>query len=103
MRRPARIFILAGYPRWIFFGRSAMLDLAYQLCRFSGVLTNRRVWRYGPRSTNCRRTEIGRAHGLNSSHVEISYAVFCLKKKKKTDNLLFLKKKKHKRKAITTT
>src|SRR5690554_7207939 len=25
--------------------------------------------------------EIGRAHGLNSSHVRISYAVFCLKKK----------------------
>src|SRR5436309_10157398 len=24
--------------------------------------------------------EIGRAHGLNSSHVKISYAVFCLKK-----------------------
>src|SRR3989442_4578696 len=26
--------------------------------------------------------EIGRAHVLNSSHVRISYAVFCLKKKK---------------------
>src|SRR5690349_23978405 len=26
--------------------------------------------------------KIGRAHVLNSSHVEISYAVFCLKKKK---------------------
>ena len=26
-------------------------------------------------------TEIGRAHGLNSSHTVISYAVFCLKKK----------------------
>src|SRR5690606_39860480 len=26
--------------------------------------------------------EIGRAHVLNSSHVKISYAVFCLKKKK---------------------
>src|SRR5690349_23242390 len=25
-------------------------------------------------------------HSLNSSHVEISYAVFCLKKKKKTKN-----------------
>src|SRR3712207_6855558 len=29
--------------------------------------------------------EIGRAHGLNSSHANISYAVFCLKKKKKTN------------------
>src|SRR2546430_10918185 len=28
-------------------------------------------------------SEIGRAHGLNSSHSQISYAVFCLKKKKK--------------------
>src|SRR5574340_1470343 len=27
--------------------------------------------------------EIGRAHGLNSSHQKISYAVFCLKKKKR--------------------
>src|SRR5438874_9594415 len=27
--------------------------------------------------------QIGRATRLNSSHVEISYAVFCLKKKKK--------------------
>src|SRR6266496_4934853 len=26
---------------------------------------------------------------LNSSHVEISYAVFCLKKKKKTDRLYY--------------
>src|SRR6266576_5612195 len=30
---------------------------------------------------------------LNSSHVEISYAVFCLKKKKKLINMLFVKKK----------
>src|SRR6266511_3134290 len=32
---------------------------------------------------------------LNSSHVKISYAVFCLKKKKKTKNLTFTYKKKH--------
>src|SRR5437870_8306391 len=30
--------------------------------------------------------EIGRAQRLNSSHVAISYAVFCLKKKKKNQN-----------------
>src|SRR5690625_7330552 len=30
-----------------------------------------------------RSNKIGRAHGLNSSHVAISYAVFCLKKKKR--------------------
>src|SRR5690349_24201822 len=30
---------------------------------------------------------------LNSSHVEISYAVFCLKKKKKTKNNITISKK----------
>src|SRR5215469_17287381 len=35
---------------------------------------------------------------LNSSHVEISYAVFCLKKKKKTKNNLSVNKKKKKKK-----
>src|SRR6266496_6725894 len=34
---------------------------------------------------------------LNSSHVEISYAVFCLKKKKKKKKILSLKKKKKKK------
>src|SRR5215469_17870041 len=33
---------------------------------------------------------------LNSSHVEISYAVFCLKKKKKKKRVFLLKKKKKK-------
>src|SRR5215471_21161865 len=35
---------------------------------------------------------------LNSSHVEISYAVFCLKKKKKNITIYFIKKKKKKKK-----
>src|SRR6266511_5689703 len=34
---------------------------------------------------------------LNSSHVKISYAVFCLKKKKKKINIFFLLKKKKKK------
>src|SRR5471032_437179 len=33
---------------------------------------------------------------LNSSHITISYAVFCLKKKKKKHKIFFLKKKKKK-------
>src|SRR5216683_2849792 len=37
---------------------------------------------------------------LNSSHDQISYAVFCLKKKKKKNKLLFLIKKKKKKKKI---
>src|SRR6266496_1393745 len=35
---------------------------------------------------------------LNSSHVEISYAVFCLKKKKKNTKKNYIKKKKKKKK-----
>src|SRR6266496_6139921 len=35
---------------------------------------------------------------LNSSHVEISYAVFCLKKKKKQTNVLIIVKKNKKKK-----
>src|SRR5215813_7377275 len=37
---------------------------------------------------------------LNSSHVRISYAVFCLKKKKKKNTENFFKKKKKKNKKI---
>src|SRR6266699_6431281 len=39
---------------------------------------------------------------LNSSHVRISYAVFCLKKKKKLDNNYFIKKKKKENKKEIT-
>src|SRR5215475_14718678 len=35
---------------------------------------------------------------LNSSHVKISYAVFCLKKKKKNNNFISFQKKKKKKK-----
>src|SRR6266478_8329533 len=35
---------------------------------------------------------------LNSSHSQISYAVFCLKKKKKKEKELIMKKKKKKKK-----
>src|SRR5215813_14292193 len=35
---------------------------------------------------------------LNSSHVRISYAVFCLKKKKTKQNTIYFKKKKKKKK-----
>src|SRR5690606_39595611 len=42
------------------------------------------------------REQIGRAHRLNSSHVKISYAVFCLKKKKKKK----IQKKHHKEEQV---
>src|SRR6266478_7692722 len=61
------------------------------------------------RRPHCRRTNKGRAcprprrsrgdrksTRLNSSHSQISYAVFCLKKKKKKKMTTFLKKKKKK-------
>src|SRR6266511_2321801 len=37
---------------------------------------------------------------LNSSHVKISYAVFCLKKKKKTVPLVLVSERKNKNKTI---
>src|SRR5215471_5452498 len=43
---------------------------------------------------NVRRPADRKSTRLNSSHVEISYAVFCLKKKKKKHQDAFLKKKK---------
>src|SRR6266513_3408584 len=41
------------------------------------------------------RDQIGRSTRLNSSHVSISYAVFCLKKKKKLAILIYLYLKKN--------
>src|SRR5215813_15013543 len=48
-----------------------------------------------------RRTRDRKSTRLNSSHVRISYAVFCLKKKKK-NNIFFPNKKKKKKKKKKT-
>src|SRR6266576_5993005 len=45
-------------------------------------------------------TEDRKSTRLNSSHVEISYAVFCLKKKKKKQHKTLKKKKKKKQKKL---
>src|SRR5215813_14901039 len=50
-----------------------------------------------PRRCCARRTRDRKSTRLNSSHVRISYAVFCLKKKKKY-HIKFIKKKKKKEK-----
>src|SRR5690606_41678527 len=42
---------------------------------------------HGPRSAACARSRDRKSTRLNSSHVKISYAVFCLKKKKQTQQL----------------
>src|SRR5216683_5948379 len=44
-----------------------------------------------------RGTQDRKSTRLNSSHDQISYAVFCLKKKKKKKNSVFLQKKKKKK------
>src|SRR6266403_3958056 len=46
---------------------------------------------------DCRHCRDRKSTRLNSSHVESSYAVFCLKKKKKTKNILLLEKKNKKK------
>src|SRR3712207_7105461 len=60
---------------------TACLELTqeFELATYSraGFVWNREMLEQG-------REKIGRAHGLNSSHANISYAVFCLKKKKKS-------------------
>src|SRR5437870_12892392 len=47
-------------------------------------------WKYPPASCRSSRKAIGdrKSTRLNSSHVAISYAVFCLKKKKKKKQLV---------------
>src|SRR5438874_10722201 len=66
-----------AYPRWI----AALLML---------------IALYGP-GTRARRVD-RKSTRLNSSHVEISYAVFCLKKKKKNNA-----HHSHRRQLITST
>src|SRR5215471_20058172 len=50
----------------------------------------------GRRRTSYRASPVSdrKSTRLNSSHVEISYAVFCLKKKKKTKNTIYLENQK---------
>src|SRR5215813_14372355 len=51
----------------------------------------------------CRQARDRKSTRLNSSHVRISYAVFCLKKKKNNYDGFFFYKKKKKKKRKTTT
>src|SRR5690349_22324354 len=64
--RPSRLRVINGWPNVRFRGS---LTLGFELQRAQATLRQDR------KSTR-----------LNSSHVEISYAVFCLKKKKKNKN-----------------
>src|SRR5436309_12231666 len=67
-----------------------------RLCRSQkpppgGALASRRLARRRPR----RRVRDRKSTRLNSSHVKISYAVFCLKKKKKKKKKTIRKPKKN--------
>src|SRR5690606_41574031 len=59
--------------------RSARLDMNYRI--ESGWLQSLRA---GVRATDRNATKDRKSTRLNSSHVKISYAVFCLKQKNKT-------------------
>src|SRR6266496_3458686 len=70
------------------------MSVRFELVSSSGYRPGRATW---PSTETCRDRKSTR---LNSSHVEISYAVFCLKKKKKTHKLISLYKEKKKNKHI---
>src|SRR6266480_5129207 len=74
--------------------RSARPDPGTHLCRpYRLCLLVRQARRYQPDRKSTR---------LNSSHMSISYAVFCLKKKKKKSNTSTETTKKHKQRASIT-
>src|SRR6266576_4599095 len=63
---------------------------------YTTLFRSRPPWagrRVPPPTRSCRRRD-RKSTRLNSSHVEISYAVFCLKKKKKKNKIIYKKKKK---------
>src|SRR6266540_5329481 len=68
------------------------------LFRSAGRRTTTGTSMHTPPRSRGRRREIGRSTRLNSSHITISYAVFCLKKKKKKKKHQKKKKKKKKNK-----
>src|SRR3712207_7260511 len=98
IRRPPRSTL---FPYTTLF-RSEMLDMGFiedieaildaapasrQMALFSATIPPRIAALAGkylrdPARITIAKAEIGRAHRLNSSHANISYAVFCLKKKK---------------------
>src|SRR6266496_5675856 len=68
------------------------------LFRSGGRMSSNPSWNAG-RSTHTRRRD-RKSTRLNSSHVEISYAVFCLKKKNNNDTIYNNKHKTKKKKII---
>src|SRR5277367_6862279 len=72
---------------------------ALPICRRRGP----RSWRQ-PREPFARPCSDRKSTRLNSSHITISYAVFCLKKKKKkTNTAAFIQKQKNSKKHVQLT
>src|SRR5690606_41640368 len=94
-------------PSFFFSDASATTEI-YTLSLHDALPISR--WRWAAGATDRRgrgparrsRTEIGKSTRLNSSHVKISYAVFCLKKKKKTRTPLAGRKRQRQAGSTTT-
>src|SRR6266700_6849912 len=88
-----RSFMMFSWPA------SSSADVASSMKIQSGLWTSTRA-----KATRCCSppdkmwSQDRKSTRLNSSHVKISYAVFCLKKKKKTQNIHSSKRKKKKKK-----
>src|SRR5215475_15565196 len=90
IRRPPRSTL---FPYTTLFRSRPHARSRLRACRIASA-TSRRSWdRPCRRRVRCRDRKSTR---LNSSHVKISYAVFCLKKKKKKNNNKCYHKKKKK-------
>src|SRR5580698_10760503 len=73
---------------------------------YTTLFRSRRCWATSSAAPGCCRsgsTRDRKSTRLNSSHMSISYAVFCLKKKKKKNNKNNIKKKKKKKNNIKKT
>src|SRR2546426_8829038 len=83
IRRPPRSTL---FPYTTLFRSPALRDADPASQRATGPAPGTGPWRApdgAPRPRGRGRAQIGRSTRLNSSHLVISYAVFCLKKKKK--------------------
>src|SRR5438874_8518093 len=65
---------------------ATMVDVIWDPDRENGTTLHIRVPSNWNSDVQCRSVLDRKSTRLNSSHVEISYAVFCLKKKKRDDN-----------------
>src|SRR5690349_24164410 len=82
IRRPPRSTL---FPYTTLFRSNEWQDaLLHDVKTFlEAVVSREHEWRHNdPEYSDCERQKERKSTRLNSSHVEISYAVFCLKKKK---------------------